>query len=641
MNFIQSNMFNADWYLGQNPDVAAAVRAGRMSAHDHFVRYGMSEGRSPLSLFDANFYLTQNPDVAAAVGAGIMSAVEHFLMFGQAEARVINPFIDLGAYMNANPDIAAAAQDGMSLMGHLLQFGAAENRDLGNGVSLAVFRTDPEFRAAIASGLFEAALSRVGEVAPFLPGFVPPPGWAPPADTPIPADFTPPAGLQLIIPPSVTVPPGMPLPPVFRPVDRPATPPAPSPIVVDEDWTPPPPPNFTVFEIEEDSGVYGFGGTATGDITFSITFARGDEADVTFTRGGQSVTIQNYSTAAENYLSLSAGQTLTGTAADIAALANLNVGIMGDGTVAVSAYNNDNGDDDTDLLSVGTALITIHITGEVSLLAPPSLADSHRYTVADGATLSLFANMLAPGTTVAGAGDVRVTLLDGHDGDFSAISVDGTVFAVVQDELDITAYASVEPIAAFEVDVLANLRLTAAQAHGREIFGAGQTVIVGSEGSQLIRVLTLGPNTIAGGPGGDRIILPEDRDDTPSENEVLVNLDAGRGYMADSYWSPEGGTWDIIENFSVGDGDTLKLKIPGAVIEEEVGNGDDVPDADVASLIALIAANMGDEARTAAFSFQGSTYIFQNLDDNAEITDTDIFIQLSGVTLDSLTDAIS
>lgn len=638
MNFLQTNLFNAEWYLAQNPDVAAAVRAGRISAQDHFVRYGMSEGRSPLSLFDPEFYLAQNSDVAAAVRAGVMSAAEHLLMFGQAEARVINPFIDLGAYMNANPDIASAAVGGMSVMGHLLQYGAAENRDLGNGVNLAVFSVDPQFRTAIASGLFEAALNRVGQVAPFLPEFTAPPGWTPPADTPIPADFIPPAGLQLIIPPSVLVPPGMPLPPVFRPVDQPATGPAPGPIGVDEDWAPPPPPAFTAFEVEEDSGVYGFGGTATGDISFSITIARGDEADVTFTRGGHSVTIQNYSTAVENYLVVSAGQTLTGTAADIEALANLNDGIMGDGTVVVSDYH----DDGIDLLNVGTALVTIDITGDITLPGAPSLAQSHHYTVVDGATLSLHADMLQPGTTVTGAGDVRVTLTDDFDGDFSAINVDGTVFGIVEELLDITAHASLDPIGAFQVDVTGRLTLTAAQAHDRVIFGDGNTVIVGSEGNQVIHVLALGPNTIAGGPGGDRIILPEHRDDdTHSVNEVLVNLDASQDYRADSYWSPEGGTWDIIENFSIADGDTLKLKFDGAVVEGGVFNGDACPDTDLASLIALTATAIGELAVTAAFSFQGSTYVFQNLDEDAAITDADIFIQLAGVTLETLTKAIS
>src|SRR5690606_36816364 len=116
-------------------------------------------GRSPLSLFDPDFYLTQNPDVAAAVEAGRMSATEHFLLYGQSEPRAINPLINLGAYMNANPDLAGAASQGViSPMVHLLSYGAAEGRDLGNGVNLGIFANDPAFQSAVAGGHLQAAL---------------------------------------------------------------------------------------------------------------------------------------------------------------------------------------------------------------------------------------------------------------------------------------------------------------------------------------------------------------------------------------------------------------------------------------------------------------------------------------------------
>jgi len=60
--------------------------------------------------FNANWYLQQNPDVAAAIEAGLMaSAAQHFALFGHAEPRAINPAIDLGSYLNTNPDVAEAA----------------------------------------------------------------------------------------------------------------------------------------------------------------------------------------------------------------------------------------------------------------------------------------------------------------------------------------------------------------------------------------------------------------------------------------------------------------------------------------------------------------------------------------------------
>lgn len=218
-----SPLFNPQDYLAGNPDVADAVQSGLLTAYDHFIQFGASEGRSPLSLFDPEFYLAQNPDVAAAVEAGLITATEHFLLYGQGEPRQVNPFIHLGAYLQANADLAQAAAAGaISPLTHLLTHGAAEGRDLGNGISLSVFADDPAFQSAVQGGNLQAALERVSEVAPFLPSFEPPAGWQAPADTPIPTDFKPPEGVRLVIPPSVTVPADVALPPSFEPLTPPA-----------------------------------------------------------------------------------------------------------------------------------------------------------------------------------------------------------------------------------------------------------------------------------------------------------------------------------------------------------------------------------------------------------------------------------
>lgn len=211
-----SNLFNAQWYLAKNPDVAAAVRENLITAFDHFLQYGASEDRSPLPFFNVDDYLKHNPDVAEAAANGLISAVEHFLLYGQSEPRLITPFIDLGAYLRANPDVAAA---GIAPMQHLLQYGAAEGRSLGNGIDLRVFANDPQFTAAIESGDFETALVRVQEVAPFLPAFQAPDGWTPAGHTPIPVDFVPAEGVKLAIPEGVIVPPDVKLPEdLFEPV---------------------------------------------------------------------------------------------------------------------------------------------------------------------------------------------------------------------------------------------------------------------------------------------------------------------------------------------------------------------------------------------------------------------------------------
>lgn len=305
-------LFNQSDYLSNNPDVAAAVEAGLITAYDHFLLYGASEGRSPLSLFDPDFYLAQNPDVAAAVEAGLISATEHFLLYGQAEPRQINPFINLGAYLDANADLADAAANGtISPLMHLLTFGAAESRDLGNGINLGVFAGDPKFEEALASGHLQAALERMEDVAPFLPTFQPPAGWEPPANTPIPVDFTPPPGTQLVIPPSVIVPDDVELPDSFAPV----TPPTPTP-------TPPTPPAPTPG-----------GGGGGGGATFGVTI----EADVlTFENAGTAATI-TMTVAGDPAI---AAFTLTGGGTDTAAVSAFTTILVPEGGKLVSSLAN-------------------------------------------------------------------------------------------------------------------------------------------------------------------------------------------------------------------------------------------------------------------------------------------------------------
>jgi glycosyltransferase involved in cell wall biosynthesis/SAM-dependent methyltransferase len=77
--FRASAFFDAEWYLRQYPDVAAA---GCDPAR-HYAARGVAEARNPSDLFDTAYYLsTTPPEVLAG-----MHPLEHFLLVGQAEAR--------------------------------------------------------------------------------------------------------------------------------------------------------------------------------------------------------------------------------------------------------------------------------------------------------------------------------------------------------------------------------------------------------------------------------------------------------------------------------------------------------------------------------------------------------------------------
>ncbi len=80
-----------EWYLKQNPDIAKAVEAGKLtSARRHFIDDGYLEGRPPFPLqVDEEWYLAQNPDVAEGIRKRkLRSAVEHFIANGYKEGRL-------------------------------------------------------------------------------------------------------------------------------------------------------------------------------------------------------------------------------------------------------------------------------------------------------------------------------------------------------------------------------------------------------------------------------------------------------------------------------------------------------------------------------------------------------------------------
>lgn len=133
------SFLNEDFYLENNPDVQAAVeREEFASGFDHFLAFGLQEGRIPsesLSFFSPENYLENNPDVQAAVEDGLFeSALDHFLAFGLDENRAGSgfEFFDAASYLDANPDVAAEVNDGDgvldSALEHYLRFGFAENR---------------------------------------------------------------------------------------------------------------------------------------------------------------------------------------------------------------------------------------------------------------------------------------------------------------------------------------------------------------------------------------------------------------------------------------------------------------------------------------------------------------------------------
>jgi GT2 family glycosyltransferase len=129
---VRSGLFDAAWYLSQNPDISTSG----VEPLTHYLNHGALEGRSPNPQFDTVWYLSQNRDVAQSR----INPLAHYALHGAAEGRNPNPSFDSRWYLAQNRDVVSA---GMNPLTHYLRHGSLEGRlsraQPGFGMAAAYF----------------------------------------------------------------------------------------------------------------------------------------------------------------------------------------------------------------------------------------------------------------------------------------------------------------------------------------------------------------------------------------------------------------------------------------------------------------------------------------------------------------------
>lgn len=80
-------VYDYDYYLQMNPDVAAAFHGDPQLTLQHFVEHGMAEGRVSSRNFNLAVYKANNPDVVAVFGNRTAEYYRHFATIGYKEGR--------------------------------------------------------------------------------------------------------------------------------------------------------------------------------------------------------------------------------------------------------------------------------------------------------------------------------------------------------------------------------------------------------------------------------------------------------------------------------------------------------------------------------------------------------------------------
>ena len=83
-----SKAFNATYYLNKYPDLKAAFGDNPAAAFNHFIEYGIYEGRQSAENFDIVTYKARNTDLRFAFGSDLFAYCVHYATIGYKENRV-------------------------------------------------------------------------------------------------------------------------------------------------------------------------------------------------------------------------------------------------------------------------------------------------------------------------------------------------------------------------------------------------------------------------------------------------------------------------------------------------------------------------------------------------------------------------
>lgn len=127
-----SPAFDVQYYLSLYPDLQNAFGSSNYSsAIDHWLTYGIKEGRRSSTVFDVKYYLNKYPDLQNAFGSNNYSAaVNHWLTYGVSEGRQGSPDFDPKFYLSNNPDVAKVygVNNYKGAIEHYLEYGKGEGR---------------------------------------------------------------------------------------------------------------------------------------------------------------------------------------------------------------------------------------------------------------------------------------------------------------------------------------------------------------------------------------------------------------------------------------------------------------------------------------------------------------------------------
>ncbi len=168
-----SAVFDAAYYANRYPDLKTAFGNDDSALLQHFIQYGMAEGRQGSSQFDVYSYKNLYPDLRAAFGNNLKSYYMHYISSGKSEGRKAtgvntlqkpittyngidySAVYDYNYYLKKHSDLAKIyTNDDIGLLAHFVNCGMSEGRQAKDSFDVFSYRNQyQDLRIAFGNNL--------------------------------------------------------------------------------------------------------------------------------------------------------------------------------------------------------------------------------------------------------------------------------------------------------------------------------------------------------------------------------------------------------------------------------------------------------------------------------------------------------
>ena len=155
-----SAVYDFNFYQSKYGDIKAAFGDDDVATLEHFVNYGMREGRQASSSFSVNSYKNRYADLRVAYGSNLKNYYLHYINYGRREGRVTtgcetqivaantvyqgknySTVYDFNYYIQNNRDVLNAyGYDENKVLEHFVNYGMKEGRQAKADFKVQVYK---------------------------------------------------------------------------------------------------------------------------------------------------------------------------------------------------------------------------------------------------------------------------------------------------------------------------------------------------------------------------------------------------------------------------------------------------------------------------------------------------------------------